>query len=123
MLLTTFKLWLLTISGAAVGSPVLSHDVASLEARQQGQGLNAVMRARGRQYIGTAMGIHNDNSENNVFRGNDFGSATPENEMKWEATEPNRGQWTWQRGDQVANFATQNGKQMRCHALVVSYCN
>ena len=38
--------------------------------------------------------------------------------MKWDATEPNRNQFNWGNADAIANFATQNGKQMRCHTLV-----
>lgn len=38
--------------------------------------------------------------------------------MKWDAVQPNRGQFNWGGGDQIANFARQNGHQLRCHTLV-----
>lgn len=67
--------------------------------------------------IGTSLTIRNDNQEQNIIK-SEFGSITPENAMKWDATEPNRGQFSFGGADQVANWATQNGKQMRCHTLV-----
>lgn len=77
------------------------------------------MVARGREYIGTSLTIRNDNQEQNLIKDkNEFGSITPENAMKWDATEPNQGQFSFGGADQVANFATQNGKEMRCHTLV-----
>lgn len=85
---------------------------------RQAQTLNAAMVAKGRSYIGTSLTIRNDNSEQNLIKGAEFGSITPENAMKWDATEPNRGQFSWSGGDQIANFATSNKKQMRCHTLV-----
>jgi len=79
------------------------------------------MVAKGRSYIGTSLAIRNDNSENNIIRNrNEFGSVTPENAMKWGSIQPNRGQFSWGSADQIANYAAQNGKQLRCHALVVS---
>ena len=89
----------------------------NLEARQANT-LNAAIVARGRSYIGTSLTIRSDNTEQNLIKGAEFGSITPENAMKWDATEPNRGQFSWGNADQVANFATQNNKQMRCHTLV-----
>nr|CDP30325.1 Putative Glycoside Hydrolase Family 10 [Podospora anserina S mat+] len=49
---------------------------------------------------------------------NEFGSITPENAQKWDATEPNRGQFNWGAADQHMNWARQNGKHVRCHTLV-----
>jgi endo-1,4-beta-xylanase len=85
---------------------------------RQASALNAAMVARGRSYIGTSLTIRNDNTEQNIIKSNEFGSITPENSMKWDATEPNRGQFSFGGADQIANFATQNNKQMRCHTLV-----
>ncbi|KAL6156019.1 hypothetical protein ACJBU6_05156 [Exserohilum turcicum] len=88
---------------------------------RQATTLNAAMKARGRSYIGTALTIRNDNTEQGIIR-SEFGSVTPENavlgSMKWDATEPSQGQFTWSGADAVANFATQNNKQLRCHTLV-----
>ncbi|OCL04155.1 glycoside hydrolase family 10 protein [Glonium stellatum] len=82
-------------------------------------GLNAAMVKAGRSYIGTSLTIRSDTSESNIIKDkNEFGSITPENAMKWDATEPNRGSFSFSGADQVVNFATQNGKQLRCHTLV-----
>jgi endo-1,4-beta-xylanase len=90
-----------------------------LEERQAAAGLDAAMRAAGRAYIGTSLTIRSDTQESTLIRGkNEFGSITPENSMKWDATEPNRGQFSFGGADQVMNFATQNAKQVRCHTLV-----
>lgn len=102
----------LALATTAVSSPTFG-----LETRQATT-LNAAIVAKGRSYIGTSLTIRNDNTEQNIIRGAEFGSITPENSMKWDATEPNRGQFSFGGADQVANFATQNNKQMRCHTLV-----
>ena len=44
--------------------------------------------------------------------------ATPENEMKPDATEPSQGNFTFSAGDQVYNWATQHGMKVRGHTLV-----
>jgi endo-1,4-beta-xylanase len=100
----------------AIASSTVAIPTFGLEPRQAAT-LNAAMVARGRSYIGTSLTIRNDNTELSIIK-SEFGSITPENAMKWDATEPNRGQFSFGGADQVANFATQNGKQMRCHTLV-----
>ncbi len=56
------------------------------------------------------MAIINNKSE--------FGSVVPENGQKWDATEPQRGQFTYTSGDITANIAKRNGQSLRCHTLV-----
>jgi endo-1,4-beta-xylanase len=85
---------------------------------RQATALNAAIVSKGRSYIGTSLTIRSDNSEQNIIKGAEFGSITPENAMKWDATEPSRGSFSWGGADAIANFATQNKKQMRCHTLV-----
>ncbi|KAF1943485.1 endo-1,4-beta-xylanase precursor [Clathrospora elynae] len=99
----------------ALASSVTSSPFSAL---QQATTLNAAMVARGRSYIGTSLTIRSDNTEQDIIKSAEFGSITPENAMKWDATEPNRGQFSFSNADAIANFATQNKKQLRCHTLV-----
>src|SRR5262249_45817264 len=48
----------------------------------------------------------------------EFSSVTAANEMKWDATEPNRNQFNFTRGDQIATYAKSGGKLLRGHTLV-----
>ena len=43
--------------------------------------------------------------------------VTPENEMKWDATEPSQGQFSYTSADQIVSHAQAHGQRMRGHAL------
>ena len=47
-----------------------------------------------------------------------FNSLTPGNELKWDATEPQEGQFNFTRADQIFNFAQENGIAFRGHTLI-----
>ncbi|WP_088102732.1 endo-1,4-beta-xylanase [Halalkalibacter urbisdiaboli] len=47
-----------------------------------------------------------------------FNSITAENEMKFELLHPTEHQYTFERADEIAAFAKQNGMKMRGHTLV-----
>jgi endo-1,4-beta-xylanase len=111
MQLTTFAS-VLALATSVVAIPTYPHQA------RQASTLNAAIISKGRSYIGTSLTIRSDNSEQNLIKGPEFGSITPENAMKWDATEPSRGSFSWSGADAIANFATQNKKQMRCHTLV-----
>ena len=48
----------------------------------------------------------------------EFNSVTAENEMKWDATEPNRGSFNYSGGDRILNQGIAMGAKVRGHALL-----
>ncbi|PCH43498.1 glycoside hydrolase family 10 protein [Wolfiporia cocos MD-104 SS10] len=85
------------------------------------KGLNYLARNAGKLYFGTAT----DNSELNdtTYTGImdnylHFGQLTPENSMKWDATEPEPGVFTFAAGDVIANLAKSYGMYLRGHNCV-----
>jgi mannan endo-1,4-beta-mannosidase len=48
----------------------------------------------------------------------EFSGVTPENEMKWDATEPARGTFSFAAADRIVAFAREHDQQVRGHALV-----
>src|SRR3954468_22145952 len=48
----------------------------------------------------------------------EFNMITPENEMKWDTTEPSRGNFNFGPADQIVSHAQAHGQRMRGHTLV-----
>jgi endo-1,4-beta-xylanase len=48
----------------------------------------------------------------------EFNYVTPENEMKWDVTEPQQGNFTFQDGDAIVDFAAARGMKVKGHTLV-----
>src|SRR4051794_2480467 len=65
----------------------------------------------------STVGLNGDAAYRSAFLSR-FGSMTPENEMKMDAVQPQRGSFNFAAGDQLVAFAAQNGKQLRGHTLV-----
>lgn len=59
----------------------------------------------------TIAGVHGDLLEKH------FNSLTSENDMKWDATEPSEGTFTFTSADQQVAFAEANGMRVRGHTL------
>ncbi|KAH9936779.1 endo-1,4-beta-xylanase [Epithele typhae] len=82
-------------------------------------GLDKLFKAKGRAFVGTASDQGRfSNAQNSAVTLREFGSVTPENSMKWDATEPNPGQFTLSGADALVNYATTNGILVRAHTLV-----
>ena len=47
-----------------------------------------------------------------------FSSVTPENEMKWNVTEPEQGEFAFEAADAITRFARERGLAVRGHTLV-----
>ncbi|TQJ90561.1 endo-1,4-beta-xylanase [Streptomyces sp. SLBN-31] len=74
--------------------------------------------AQSGRYFGTAIasGRLGDSAYTSIAA-REFNMVTAENEMKIDATEPQRGQFNFSAGDRVYNWAVQNGKRVRGHTL------
>ncbi|KAJ3553752.1 hypothetical protein NM688_g3450 [Phlebia brevispora] len=83
--------------------------------------LNTLAQSIGKLYFGSAtdnpdltntsyVAIFDDNTT--------FGQTTPTNSMKWDATEPEQGVFTFEAGDVIANLANSNGQLLRGHNCV-----
>ncbi|THG99994.1 hypothetical protein EW026_g2455 [Hermanssonia centrifuga] len=78
--------------------------------------LHTLAKSKGKLYFGTAT----DNPEltdtayvSGLSDGTMFGQITPGNSMKWDATEPSRGTFTFTQGDAIASLAKKNGQLLR----------
>ncbi|GAA4608501.1 endo-1,4-beta-xylanase [Actinoplanes octamycinicus] len=82
-----------------------------------GTSLKAAAERSGR-YFGAAMGGDRLNDQGFLTIANrEFDMMTAVNEMKPDATEPNRGQFDFRAGDAIYNWATQHGMRVRGHTL------
>ncbi|MFK4600340.1 endo-1,4-beta-xylanase [Streptomyces pristinaespiralis] len=74
--------------------------------------------AQSGRYFGVAIaGNRLSDSMYATIAAREFNSVTAENEMKIDATEPQRGQFNFTAADRVYNWAVQNGKEVRGHTL------
>ncbi|MGJ5895428.1 1,4-beta-xylanase [Streptomyces sp. V2] len=106
------------LAALAVGAlGVLPALTAAPAAHAAESTLGAAAKQSGR-YFGTAIASGRlGDSAYTTIANREFNSVTAENEMKIDATEPQRGQFNFTAGDRVYNWAVQNGKQVRGHTL------
>ncbi|KAI9059911.1 glycoside hydrolase family 10 protein [Trametes sanguinea] len=84
-------------------------------------GLNLAAKSARKLYFGTATNSEqwNDTTYFNILKNNaEFGQVTPANVMKWFATEPEEGVFTFQDADIIADFTEKTGKLLRGHNCV-----
>jgi endo-1,4-beta-xylanase len=103
----------LTTAGLAAATLVLTSGTANAA-----DTLGASAAQTGR-YFGAAVvpNLLNDSSYSGTLS-REFNSVVAENAMKWDATEPNRNQFSYGGGDQIVNYARARGMTVRGHALL-----
>ncbi|MEU0016488.1 endo-1,4-beta-xylanase [Streptomyces rochei] len=116
------RMTLLRLSRAAtaglVAAAALTAAAHSAEAAEAADTLGSAAAAQGR-YFGTAVAAgHLGEADYAATLDREFNSATPENEMKWDATEPSRGTFTFSAADRVVDHARAQGMDVRGHTLV-----
>ncbi|WP_198586983.1 endo-1,4-beta-xylanase, partial [Glycomyces xiaoerkulensis] len=85
----------------------------------QAAGTLGASAAESGRYFGAAVvpNLLNDSTYSSALDG-DFNSLVAENVMKWDATEPNPGQFNFSGGDQIVSYAQARGMEVRGHTLV-----
>lgn len=109
---------LVSATGLTVGTALVLAATVAPAARAASGTLGSAAAGSGR-YFGTAVaaGKLGDSTYSTILD-REFNMITPENEMKWDTTEPSRGNFNFGPGDQIVNHATAHGQRMRGHTLV-----
>src|SRR4051794_33893666 len=104
--------------GLLAGTALALAGPASPAAHAASSTLGAAAADSGR-YFGTAVaaGRLGDSTYATILD-REFNMITPENEMKWDTTEPSRGNFNFGPADQIVSHATAHGQRMRGHTLV-----
>jgi len=104
--------------GGAVAAVATFGVATVMPAANAAAGTLGAAAAQSGRYFGTAIAAGRlGDSTYTTIAGREFNMVTPENEMKPDATEPQRGQFNFSSGDQIYNWATQRGMKVRGHTL------
>lgn len=103
--------------GIGASAPALASADPADEAPEPAQTTLGQLAAAQGRYFGSAMdGFHNDRYTG--ILGTEFNSITPGNALKWDSTEPSRGQFDFARADEHVDWGLANGQEVRGHTLV-----
>ncbi|KAL1682975.1 glycoside hydrolase family 10 and carbohydrate-binding module family 1 protein [Schizophyllum commune] len=106
--------------GTVVTTPATPTSTSPANPAPAASGLNAAFTSHsGKLFFGSCADSNTLNiAKNAAILQSDFGGVTPENSMKWDATEPSQNQFNFGGADTLVNWATTNGKKIRAHTLV-----
>ncbi|KAL2256710.1 hypothetical protein VTK26DRAFT_1236 [Humicola hyalothermophila] len=100
-------------------APLAVSAAPTVETRQAAQSVDQLFKAKGKEYFGTCtdQGRLQQGRNAAIIEGN-FGQVTPENSMKWQSLNNQRGVYNWGQADYLVNWATARNKTIRGHTLV-----
>ncbi|HEY0001282.1 MAG TPA: endo-1,4-beta-xylanase [Actinoplanes sp.] len=109
----------LLAAGSALATGLVALGAVLMVTNEAGAAttLGASAAATGR-YFGTAVAAYK--LTDTVYTGilaREFNMVTPENEMKWDATEPSQGTFSYTSSDTIVSRAQTDGQRVRGHAL------
>ena len=108
----------LGLSAVAATLAVAAIALVAPGSAQAASTLGAQAATTGR-YFGTAVAAGKlGNSTYATILDREFNMITPENEMKWDTTEPSRGNFNFGPADQIVSHAQAHGQRMRGHTTV-----
>ncbi|GLZ59676.1 MULTISPECIES: endo-1,4-beta-xylanase [Micromonospora] len=103
---------------AVTGVLAAGMTVALTSTASAGTTLGASAAEKGR-YFGAAVATGKlSTSIYTTILNREFNSVVAENEMKWDATEPQQGRFSYTGGDRLVSHAQANGMSVRGHALL-----
>ena len=105
----------LAVSAVAVAAATVAVAFNGTASAASTLGASAAEHGR---YFGTAIAASRlSNSQYSTIAGREFNMITPENEMKWDATEPSQNNFQYGSAEQIVSFASARGIRVRGHAL------
>ncbi|MFG2049747.1 endo-1,4-beta-xylanase [Micromonospora sp. NPDC048935] len=108
----------LAVTVAATGALAAGMTMTLTSTASAGTTLKASAAEKGR-YFGAAVAGQklSDNTYVTILN-REFNSVVAENDMKWDATEPQQGRFNYTGGDRLVAHAQANGQSVRGHALL-----
>ncbi|MFU8876305.1 endo-1,4-beta-xylanase [Micromonospora sp. SL4-19] len=105
------------LMSVVAGVAVVAATVAVASRASAGTTLGSAATEKGR-YFGAAVAANKLSDGTYVgILNREFNMVTPENEMKWDATEPSQNQFNYTNADRIVTHAQTNGMRVRGHAL------
>ncbi|WP_329182007.1 endo-1,4-beta-xylanase [Streptomyces sp. NBC_01477] len=107
------------ITGLAASAALAVVGMGTFATHAAAAGSLGSAAAQSGRYFGTAVPAGKlGTSAYSTILDREFTMITPENEMKWDTTEPSRGNFNFGPADQIVSHAQAHGQRMRGHTLV-----
>ena len=105
---------------AVLAAPAPASETTSDAAakRQAQTSIHQLMRDKNKLYFGAATEVAKFHGKAEDILKQDFGQVTPENSLKWWATQPERDNFDFAAADRLVDWAEANHKSIRGHTLV-----